>query len=1009
MLFFFGIIAGLSKDTYFLMNYMTTLREGISTIVNINPHGLLQIFLPILVFEAGFSLDWHIFRKELSQIMLLAFPCVLINALIMMVCVKFVLQYEDDYYTWTGAWMFGSIVSCTDPIAVVALLKELGASKKFNSIIEGESLFNDAVGMILYQIGTAIYKGSTNPLSIAIMFISLTGGGLVLGVLIGAIAAYFIKRMFNDDMLVVNITFICGFIAFFIAESYLTEEKGIMVSGIMTLVCLGCFMAAFGKSRISPETEEAVHSFWHFLVYAAETIIFFLAGAIVGGKVIKDEMGYIRYIDYIKLIFIYIFMNIARFISLSIFYKFIVSWGYGLTGKEFFVLCYGGLRGAVGISFAMIAANNFELPPCLRDIFLFDMAGCAVLTLLINSPTCGIIIDYLGILNEKTIKIKVFSQFIEGFVEKSDDQVAELKAHRYLQLANWDMVKNYAGFDEFGKYVQELNHQVLQDESVQPSKETEMNLLPTSEHYQIETQLINKYDPLIIETRSRYLTCLKGLYSELYEQHQITGDTLLLLQESASWDIDNVREKLNSWQMIYYSFYGKSRIKYWFDKKDIPIVGGIIKSNLFSHLAHQYDVVSAYIDAHEKAEEVSKEFQLDQNFVKIIREESIENKLKAQEYLYTFLDSSFPEISRLLQTKKASQNILEYQKHHLNECFAHGQLEEKEYSKMKEMIFSNILRVEKMEPNWEPVSLKEYFQSIPFFQYITEMQLDKLLSESTERTFSQGDVMTQQGNKAEYIYVIIRGGITEQVEYSYPSYTSLAGAGTICTLHQIILSQNSYLSTITASCQVIARQFPLSCFHKLLSQTPDLELFIWRECLFAFQKIYSSEFGELSALSRDSMLELSAQSIFRRYSPLQIIDFTAGGIFLQGVAKIYCPEKMQALIENSQGKDKDEQNKVILQLQAMEAQRNFTKICYIPPQPSQTQQFLLVALNDVVALHFNVVDDFYEILDKDKNQKIKYSFIGERSSFRKSKAGQQQQQSLQLPEITVNKLSLIHI
>ena len=230
--------------------------------------------------------------------------------------------------------MFGSIVSCTDPIAVVALLKELGASKKFNSVIEGESLFNDAVGMILYQIGTAIYKGSTSPLSIAVMFVSLTGGGLVLGIVIGAIAAYFIKRMFNDDMLVVNITFICGFIAFFVAESYLTEEKGIMVSGIMTLVCLGCFMAAFGKSRISPETEEAVHSFWHFLVYAAETIIFFLAGAIVGGKVIKDEMGYIRYIDYIKLIFIYLFMNVARFISLSIFYKFITSWGYGLTGKE---------------------------------------------------------------------------------------------------------------------------------------------------------------------------------------------------------------------------------------------------------------------------------------------------------------------------------------------------------------------------------------------------------------------------------------------------------------------------------------------------------------------------------------------------------------------------------------------------------------------------------------------------------------------------------------------------
>ena len=59
--------------------------------------------------------------------------------------------------------------------------------------------------------------------------------------------------------------------------------------------------------------------------------------------------------------------------------------------------------------------------------------------------------------------------------------------------------------------------------------------------------------------------------------------------------------------MLYYSFYGKSRIKYWFDKKDIPIIGSLIKSFLFGHLAHQYDVVSAYIETHEKAEEVSKE------------------------------------------------------------------------------------------------------------------------------------------------------------------------------------------------------------------------------------------------------------------------------------------------------------------------------------------------------------------------------------------------------------------
>ena len=81
---------------------------------------------------------------------ILAFPTVLINAIIMTLAIKLVAFYSSDYYTWTGAFMWGGVISCTDPVAVVALLKELGASKKFGTLIEGESLLNDATGMILY-------------------------------------------------------------------------------------------------------------------------------------------------------------------------------------------------------------------------------------------------------------------------------------------------------------------------------------------------------------------------------------------------------------------------------------------------------------------------------------------------------------------------------------------------------------------------------------------------------------------------------------------------------------------------------------------------------------------------------------------------------------------------------------------------------------------------------------------------------------------------------------------
>jgi len=98
--------------------------------------------------------------------------------------------------------MFGSIISCTDPIAVVSLLKSLCVNKRLNTIIEGESLINDATGLILYTIGLKTYLGgSTSIFSVLGLFISLTGGGLLLGGVIGFIVAIVMKNLFNDTLM----------------------------------------------------------------------------------------------------------------------------------------------------------------------------------------------------------------------------------------------------------------------------------------------------------------------------------------------------------------------------------------------------------------------------------------------------------------------------------------------------------------------------------------------------------------------------------------------------------------------------------------------------------------------------------------------------------------------------------------------------------------------------------------------------------------------------------------
>ena len=330
MLFMLGIIMG------YYCHSLGVFGESVLTISNIDPHGILLIFLPTLIFESGFNADWHVFKKQFVQIIILAVPCVMVSAVFLAFCIKVILGYSDDYYTWSSAFLFGSILSCTDTVAVISLLKEVGASKKFNSLIEGESLINDGTCMVLLQISSELVKGRTKtPTEIIGTFASLTIGGTLLGIVFGIVATIWIRKIYNDEILVVNVTFISCYMLFFIAEFV---DLGVKISGIIALVSLGLFMSAFGKTRINAESEHSVHTFWKYTVYCAETIIFLLAGVIIGTKVIlgetdPDAIG-LTFIDFIKLFELYICMNVVRFLVISLFKPIMKNYGYGLAWRD---------------------------------------------------------------------------------------------------------------------------------------------------------------------------------------------------------------------------------------------------------------------------------------------------------------------------------------------------------------------------------------------------------------------------------------------------------------------------------------------------------------------------------------------------------------------------------------------------------------------------------------------------------------------------------------------------
>jgi NhaP-type Na+/H+ or K+/H+ antiporter len=119
---------------------------------SMNPHLIMLIFLPPLIFESAFNTDAHLFYYEIWKILALAGPAVIASTYLTAVVMYYILGYNDHGFTFTAALMLGAILSATDSVAVVALLKELGASKRLSTLIEGESLMNDGTAMVVFLV-----------------------------------------------------------------------------------------------------------------------------------------------------------------------------------------------------------------------------------------------------------------------------------------------------------------------------------------------------------------------------------------------------------------------------------------------------------------------------------------------------------------------------------------------------------------------------------------------------------------------------------------------------------------------------------------------------------------------------------------------------------------------------------------------------------------------------------------------------------------------------------------
>lgn len=432
-LFAIGIILGVMNRTGVFQS-LPELHDAVSSVANINPDLILYLFLPILIFDAAYELNLHIFKKTLANATLLAAPgliiCMLLTGALMMGVATFIPGFES--WTWAFALMFGALISATDPVAVVALLHELKTSKRFSTLVDAESLLNDGTGIVCFMLFFGAYAAEeATHASPVITFIREVGLSTLLGFLLARIVIWFITRINSEEMVQNSVIILAAYLTFILSQYYLG------VSGVIALVAFGLTVTYVGKPRLKPQVNTFMEHFWELLTYIANTLIFILVGVVIAEKV-DFSWGALG-----VLILIYIALNLIRFAMIMLLYPVMKRLGYGLTKRESVILTWGGLRGALAMTLALMVSYTPAIPEDIRSQVLFFTAGIVTLTLCINATTMRALLNRLGLTHVPSARTMLAYRIEKSIRDNSEKYLEGLKKRDALEGANWHKVENY--------------------------------------------------------------------------------------------------------------------------------------------------------------------------------------------------------------------------------------------------------------------------------------------------------------------------------------------------------------------------------------------------------------------------------------------------------------------------------------------------------------------------------------------------------------------------------------
>ncbi len=211
--------------------------SGFRSGIELTPELVFSVLLPPLVFEAALHLGWAQFRREGPLVLSLAFGGTLLSALVVAAGMHGLVGWS-----WPAALLFGSLIAATDPVSVIAMMKEQNADKRLRFLMEAESLINDGAAAVLFAlIATYIAGEAATPSAVTLALLTTVGGGVLLGLAVAA-GLMLIAGRSDDHLVEITLTMLAAYGSFLLAEE-------LHVSGVLATLSAGMLVGNWGKGR----------------------------------------------------------------------------------------------------------------------------------------------------------------------------------------------------------------------------------------------------------------------------------------------------------------------------------------------------------------------------------------------------------------------------------------------------------------------------------------------------------------------------------------------------------------------------------------------------------------------------------------------------------------------------------------------------------------------------------------------------------------------------------------